>query len=71
MKNKHCNDCGYLVEYDSRVCEDYNIDINDDFEVVCSECYNSIVIKIISQNLNYFDDSLIKAITIKKNKEIK
>ena len=36
MKNKHCNDCGELVEFDGRECADYNIDINDD--IICGEC---------------------------------
>ena len=36
MKNKYCNDCGDLVQYNGRDCEDYNIDINDD--IICGEC---------------------------------
>ena len=36
MKNKHWNDCGDLVEYDGRVCEDFTTDINDN--IICGEC---------------------------------
>ena len=36
MKNKNCNACGELVEYNGRPCEDFSIDINDD--VICGEC---------------------------------
>ena len=36
MENKHCNDCGDLVQYNGSDCGDYNIDINDD--IICGEC---------------------------------
>ena len=36
MENKHCNDCGDLVQYNGRDCEDYNIDIDDN--IICGEC---------------------------------
>ena len=36
MNNKHCNDCGDLVQYNGRDCEDYNIDIDDN--IICGEC---------------------------------
>ena len=36
MTNKHCNECGELVEFNGRACADYNIDINDD--IICGEC---------------------------------
>ena len=36
MQNKHCNDCGDLVQYNGSDCGDYNIDINDD--IICGEC---------------------------------
>lgn len=36
MKNKYCNDCGTLVQYDGHDCEDYNIDRDD--VIICDEC---------------------------------
>ena len=36
MENKHCNDCGTLVQYDGHDCEDYNIDRDD--VIICYEC---------------------------------
>ena len=36
MTNKHCNDCGDLVQYNGSDCGDYNIDINDN--IICGEC---------------------------------
>ena len=36
MENKHCNDCGTLVQYDGHDCEDYNTDRDD--IIICSEC---------------------------------
>ena len=36
MENKHCIDCGDLVQYNGRVCEDFTTDINDN--IICGEC---------------------------------
>ena len=36
MDNKHCNDCGELVQYNGKDCEDYNTD--RDGIIICSEC---------------------------------
>ena len=36
MKNKHCNDCGTLVQYDGHDCEDYTRDRDD--IIICDEC---------------------------------
>ena len=40
MKNKHCNDCGELVQYDGHDCEDYNTDRNGEKmkEYMCANC---------------------------------